>query len=77
MAIRTASGVATTDQLVPPKSSMFSAPLAHRVADGPVGGGDRLALDQDLGQGPAALAGPGGEGGDELVLVDQADLEGQ
>ena len=38
-------------------------------------GVDRAAIDEDLGQGLPLGPRPGAEGGDELVLVDQADLQ--
>ena len=48
--------------------------LGHRGQERAALGVDRAALDEDLGQGLALGPRPGAEGGDELVLVDQADF---
>jgi len=49
----------------------------HRLDAGALRGVEVPARGEIVGQRPAAVAGPGPEGGDELVLVDQAILQGE
>ena len=49
--------------------------IGHRDEERPTLLVDCPAIDEDLGQGPALGPGPRREGGDQLVLVDQAILQ--
>ncbi len=49
--------------------------LRHAGEERAALGVDRALFDEDLGEGLALVPGPGSEGGEELLLVDQADLQ--
>jgi hypothetical protein len=49
----------------------------HGLDAGALFGVEVVAVGQLVGQRPRAVAGPGAEGDDELVLVYQADLQGE
>jgi hypothetical protein len=49
----------------------------QRLDRGPLGGVEVAQGDEVIGQRPALVAGPGPEGVDELVLVDQGVLQGE